>query len=502
MEGFSMKKCLFVLMISLIALTIAFSSDVLKFAIETEPVGLDPNQVTAFASHRILENVYDGLLMYDESMQLVPNLAEDYEVKDAYTVIFKLRESVYFHDGTKMTAEDVLYSFDRIRDPDYGSPAASYYADVESIKALDEHTIEFKLKTPSVNALLDNFAGVNSSIVSKAFVESGANMQLVTNGTGPFKLATYAEGNYISLQKNDRYYISGIPKVEELRFVIIPEEVARVAALRNGDVHITQVNEPLSLKQLTSKDFQIFRQPVLSYYLLGINDAVEPLNNPTVRRALSYAVNREQIIQMVAFGEGSVTGIMNPTVEAWAIKPSEFSEYTYNPQKAKELLKEAGYPNGFEFSITVAARYNFDKIAQAIQAQLAAVGITAKLDMVEWGIFIKKWQEVDFDSFVSLNSGSVNPDKQLYRTFHSTGSTNKFHYSNQRVDELLEEGRTTTDYDLRKGIYDEIQEILVEDSPILFLYSPNNLYATRESVKGFETMSNESLINLRFVSVE
>lgn len=497
-----MKKLFLSVFITLIVFSVVFSNGVLKFAIETEPVGLDPNQVTAFASHRVLENVYDGLLRYDETMQLVPNLAKSFEVKDAYTVVFELREDVYFHNGTKMTVEDVLYTFERISDPDYGSPAASYYADVDSIKALDDKTVEFKLKTPSVNALLDNFAGVNSSIVSKEFVESGANMQLVTNGTGPFKLADYSEGNYILLLKNDQYYIDGIPKIEELRFVIIPEEVARVAALRNGDVNISQINEPLSLNQLSSNQFNIFRQPVLSYYLLGINTNVEPLNKPKVRRALSYAVNRDQIIQMIAFGEGSVTGIMNPTVEAWAIKPSEFPEYTYNPQKAKELLKEAGYPNGFEFSITVAARYNFDKIAQAMQAQLAAVGITAKLDMVEWGIFIKKWKEIDFDSFISLNSGSVNPDKQLYRTFHSTGSTNKFNYSNEEVDELLEKGRTTTDYEERKEVYDEIQEILVDESPILFLYSPNNLYASQSSVKGFKTMSNESLINLRFVSME
>src|SRR6056297_845353 len=140
MEGFIMKKVVLALLISLLVFSVVLSNDVLKFAIETEPVGLDPNQVTAFASHRILENVYDGLLSYDESMQLVPNLAESYEVKDAYTVVFKLRDNIYFHDGTKMSAEDVLYTFDRIRDPDYGSPAASYYADVESIRVLDDKT--------------------------------------------------------------------------------------------------------------------------------------------------------------------------------------------------------------------------------------------------------------------------------------------------------------------------------------------------------------------------
>src|SRR6056297_3208948 len=137
-----MKKAKLFLLVILLSLfsVIILADGNLRFAIETEPVGLDPNQVTAFASHRILENVYDGLLRYDETMQLVPNLAKTFKVEDAYTVVFKLRDTVYFHDGTQMTAEDVLYTFDRIRDPDYGSPAASYYADVESIKALDDKT--------------------------------------------------------------------------------------------------------------------------------------------------------------------------------------------------------------------------------------------------------------------------------------------------------------------------------------------------------------------------
>ncbi|HOO32219.1 MAG TPA: ABC transporter substrate-binding protein [Thermotogota bacterium] len=494
-----MKKSLFFGLVLVLLVSFTFSNGILKFAIETEPVGLDPHQVTAFASHRILENVYDGLLRYDENMQLIANLAESYEVKDAYTVVFTLRNDVYFHDGTKMTADDVIFSFERITDPDFGSPAASYYADVESIKVVGEKNIEFKLKTPSVNALLPNFAGVNSAIVSKAFVESGKNMQLETNGTGPFAIADYEAGNYISLVKNDKYYMAGLPKLDELRFIIIPKEVSRVSALKNGDVDISKLNEPLSLNMLTN-GFSIYRQPVLSYYLLGINNDVAPLNDPKVRRALSYAVNREMIIKMVGFGEGTITGIMNPTVKAWAVPVDE--EFSYNPAKAKQLLAEAGYPNGFEFSITVSAKYNFDKIAQALQAQFASVGVKANLDMVEWGIFIKKWKEKDFDSFVSLNSGSVSPDKQLFRTFETNGSTNKFNYSNTKVDELLVEGRTTTEYEARHEIYNELQEILIQDSPILFLYSPNNLYASQKDVQGFQPMSNESLISLRFVSVE
>ncbi|TYC04037.1 MAG: ABC transporter substrate-binding protein [Kosmotoga sp.] len=489
------------LVILFVLLTVFSFSSTLKFAIETEPVGLDPNLVTAFASHRILENVYSGLLQYDTNMKLVPDLAKSFETPDAYTVIFTLRDNVYFHNGEKMTVEDVLYTFDRIRDPDFGSPAASYYENVESIKAIGDNKIEFKLTKPMVNALLHNFAGVNSSIVSEDFVESGANMQTETNGTGPFAITEYVSGDHITLSKHEDYFVEGIPYLDEIEFVIIPEEVSRVSALRNGDVDLAKINEPLSLDLLSTDKFKIYRQPVLSYYLLGINNNAGPLSDPRVRRALSYAIDREQIIKAVSFGEGTVTGVMNPTVKAWAIPPSEFPEYEYDPHKATELLKEAGYPDGFEFSITTASRYNFDKIAQVIQAQLSIIGVKVKIDLVEWGIFIDKWINIDFESFISLNSGSVSPDKQLYRTFHTTGSTNKFNFSNERVDELLEAGRTTTDYDTRREIYNELQRLLVEKSPIIFLYSPNILFASSDAVIGFETMSNESIISLRTTKI-
>ncbi|MEA2067503.1 MAG: ABC transporter substrate-binding protein, partial [Thermotogota bacterium] len=390
----------------------------------------------------------------------------------------------------------------RIRDPDFGSPAASYYENVTSIKAIGDNKIEFKLSTPMVNALLHNFAGVNSSIVSKEFVEGGTNMQVETNGTGPFEITAYVSGDHITLTENEKYFIEGLPYLDEIVYVIIPEEVSRVSALRNGDVDLAKINEPLSLDMLPKDRFKIYRQPVLSYYLLGINNNAGPLSDPRVRRALSYAIDREQIIKAVSFGEGSVTGVMNPTVKAWAISPSEFPEYEYDPHKATELLKEAGYPDGFEFSITTASRYNFDKIAQVIQAQLSIIGVKAKIDLVEWGIFIDKWINIDFDSFISLNAGSVSPDKQLYRTFHTTGSTNKFNFSNERVDELLKEGRTTTEYEQRKEIYNEVQRLLVEKSPILFLYSPNILFASSNAVTGFETMSNESLLSLRTTDIE
>jgi peptide/nickel transport system substrate-binding protein len=195
-----------------------------------------------------------------------------------------------------------------------------------------------------------------------------------------------------------------------------------------------------------------------------------------------------------------VTGPLNPELDFWAIQPDQFDEYTYNPEKARRLLTDAGYPNGFEFEIVAAQRYNFDKVAQVIQAQLAEVGVTAKINIVEWGIFISKWRESDFDSFISMNSGSIDPDIQFNRTFRTGGSTNVFLYSNTEVDELLDSGRSESDLNSRRLIYEELQKKLVEDSPMIFLYSANTIFASNDSVEGFRSLANESLIFLRETS--
>ncbi len=499
-----MKK--FFLVLSILTLVIfGFSQQsggVLQIGIETEPVGFDPNLVTAFASFRILENVYDGLLKYDENMNLIPNIAEKYEIPDPNTIIFTIRDDVYFHSGERLTVEDVLYTFERIMDKEVGSPAAAYYSEVENIEVLDSKRIQFKLKVPMANTLLINFASTNSAIVSKEFVEAGNNLQLKTNGTGPFFVSEYVPGDHITLEKNPNYFISDQPYLDKIVFRIIPEEISRVTALRNGDVDLIEIKEPLTLRSLQSNSYKIYRQPVLSYYLLGFNTTREPLNNPRVRSALSLAIDREEIINMVAFGEGTVVGPMNPTVKPWAISPENFEEYEYNPEKAKSILAEVGYPNGFEFSIVVASRYSFDKIAQVIQSQLSKIGVKVNIELVEWGIFISKWRESDFDSFVSLNSGSIDPDVQFFRTFHSNGSTNVFLYDNNIVDKLLEEGRKEPNVVERIKIYNQLQNILVKEAPILFLYSPNVLYASQSYVEGFKPLANESLIFLRETWIE
>ena len=494
-------KLVVILSITLISV-LALAGGTLKLALETEPVGLDPSVVTAFASHRILELVYSSLLTYDREMNLVPDLAESYEIPDPQTLIFKIRKNVKFHDGTPLTVEDVLFTFKRITDPKTGSPILSYFKDLEKVEDMGENKVLFKFKKPVVMSILPVFASANTAILSKKFVESGENLMLKTNGTGPFILKEYVAGDHITLVKNANYYIPGLPKLDEVRIIFMPEEISRVTALKTGQVDLALINETLSLRSLPETRFTVFRKPVLSYYLLGLNTKRKPLDDPRVRLAISYAVDREKLVKLVAMGEGQVTGPLSPLLKKWAVPLSELPGYKRDVEKAKELLRKAGYPNGVSFKVMTSRKYNFDRIAQVLKDQLKDAGIDLQIELVEWGIFIKRWKERDFDSFVSLNSGSIEPDIQLYRTFHTGGSTNVFGYSNPLVDKLLDEGKKETNFEKRREIYAKIQKILAEESPVIFLYSPNKIYVGQKYVKGFEVLSNEKISFLKETYIE
>ena len=494
-------KSLLVLLIFSFAL-IVFAGGTLKLALETEPVGLDPTVVTAFASHRILELVYSSLLTYDRDMNLIPDLAESYEVPDPYTLIFKIRKNVRFHDGTPLTIDDVLFTFERIRNPKTGSPILSYFKDLDRIEKEGDDKVIFKFSKPVVMSILPVFASANTAILSKKFVESGANLMLKANGTGPFVLKEYVAGDHITLVKNKYYYIPGLPKLDEIKIIFMPEEISRVTALKTGQVDLALINETLSLRSLPETRFTVFRKPVLSYYLLGLNTKRKPLDNPKVRLAISHAVDREKIVKLVAMGEGQVTGPLSPLLKKWAVPLNELPGYKRDVEKARKLLKEAGYPDGISFKVMTSRKYNFDRIAQVLKDQLKDAGIDLQIEIVEWGIFIKRWKERDFDSFVSLNSGSIEPDIQLYRTFHTGGSTNVFGYSNPLVDKLLDEGKKETNFEKRREIYAKIQKILAEESPVIFLYSPNKIYVGQKYVKGFEVLSNEKIIFLKETYLE
>lgn len=460
---------------------------------------LDPHLATSFSSFRVIEVMYEGLLRYDENGAIEPALAKDWDIsEDGKTYTFHLREGVKFHDGTEVTAEDVKASFNRILDPEVGSPQASRLQKIESMDVQDEYTISIALSTKFA-PFLNNVAGPGRAIIPKSIVEEGQSLKKKVAGTGPFYLEDWVPGEQILLKKNESYWMEGLPYLNGVSYKIIPEPATRRAALQSGDIHVIPSATSTSVQVLkNTKKLEILSTQELAYSLIGFNTNKEPLNDPKVRKAVSYALDRNEIIQAVYNGLATVGTPLPPALEEWYLPEEELVGYGHDIERAKELLSEAGYSDGVSFSITVSPTLDTAlQIAQVVQQQVKPAGISIELNTVEWGTFLDAWRNSNFDAFASLNGGSFDPDGYYYRTFHSGGSTNVFNYSNSEVDELLEKGRVTTDLAERQKIYDQVQRQLTEQMPILFVAYADLHTVVRDNVNGFSQLPDRSMALLR-----
>lgn len=460
----------------------------LVVAAEQEPVGYDPHKVPAASSVRVYALLYDSLTKLDENMNIVPNLAEKWEIApDGKTITMFLHKGVKFHNGKDMTADDVKFSFERIMNPDTGAIAKSYFASVEAIEVKDPTTVVFKLKTADA-AFIANTASAYASIVPSG----STDLTKAAIGTGPFKLEKSEPGQYVLLKKNPDYFNKDLPKVETIKFQIMKDEAERLAAIRSGKIDISTISAD-SAKLLEGKPgVQVKNYQSLEYSYLGINVNKKPFDNPKVREAISYAVDRNQIVQTVWKGEAALTGPIAPAITNWALDTASYPTYKTDVEKAKQLLAEAGFPNGFETQIETAATYpDMVETAQVIQQQLKAIGINAKINQLEWGNYIEVWKSKDMNLMVGRNTSGVDADRSMRFFFASTGSANVWNYSNPAYDELVEKALGTVDQAERKKLYEQAQTMLVADAPNLFLASPKNYYAVRDNIDFTPTAAGE-----------
>jgi peptide/nickel transport system substrate-binding protein len=463
-----------------------------------EAVGLDPALNTAVSSWQIMAPVYQQLVTFDENGQAQPELAESWENPDDTTFIFHLREGVTFHSGHPLTAADVKFTFDRLIDPATKSVWVSQFEPVASIEATDDRTVTFKLKQP-YGPFLATLSGDYSAIVPQDAGDLTATMV----GTGPFALAEWTRDVQTVLKANPTYWEAGLPLVGDLTYKILPDEAARLAAIRTGEIGLTSLASPAAVSLASRQDgVQVVTQETTDYYLLGINCAKAPLDNPKVRQALSLAVDRNAILQAVFFGEGKVTGPVVPTLGDWATPVEQLPLYSRDLDQAKALLAEAGLADGFDLPILASPYYpEFVNIALVIQSQLKEAGINVTLDQVEWGTFIDRWINRDFSTFVSYNSSGNDPDRALYPAFHTGGSVNAFQFTDPEVDRLLDEGRATVDPAARRPIYQQVEALLAQAAPALFLFTRTGYFALRDNVQGFQPTPIDTWDTLKRTSV-
>lgn len=467
---------------------------------------LDPALTTDEASRPVQSLLFNGLVKYNEKMEIIPDLAETFNIGDnGLTYIFNLRKNVKFHNGDPLLASDVKFSIDRMSDPELKSRWASFFKDVVEVKAVDETTVQVTLAKP--NAAFLNAVASYMYVVQESFVKANASLQRVENGTGPYKLKEWTPNSNFVVTRFADYFDADKTYIETITFRVIPEEASRLAALRTGEVHFLEFLEPQfgpQLEQMKSAgtiDFaKVFSN---TYHMFGLNTKRPPFDNEKVRQAIQYAVDRETLLKSAALGQGAVTGILSPALGNWVLPVDQYPEYKRDIAKAKQLLKEAGYENGFEFKIMAPSNYPVDlNTAIALVEQLKEVGLKATVERTEWGSYVDRWVKRDFDTFVGHNTSGTDPDLAMFAALTTGGSTNAFQYSDAEIDQLLSQGRLSADRAERKRIYDSVQRKLVEKGPMVYTFATHRYYAFSPKLQGFKAQVVSPFRNLAFAWVK
>lgn len=472
-----------------VALTIAFgvqAKGTLRVTMNASLNQLYPAKATIGEEYLYNVLVYNGLVRIDEDLNFEGDLAERWESSDDLkTWTFYLRKGVKFHHGKELDSQDVVTTFKMIADPKTASRASSHMDLVESFEAVDKYTVRFKLKIP--------YAGFAELMIERQLkiIPSDRLDKLSTepSGTGPFKFKSYTPGDKLELVKHTEYFEAGLPKLDGVVLRIMPESAARVAALESGSVDLVW-NLPLeSIDKLKANEaVTVDEVPTSTWDGIVMGNTIKPFNDVRVRRAVLLALDKAQLAQFAVFGHGA------PTHSPISPKHPFFNkEIGFKPDlaQAKKLLAEAGYPNGFPISLHVpVGRPTRERMAVAVQQMLKPVGIQVEVVRLPYNRF---QTEVSGKSPFYMDGYFTRPtlDTSTYPWYHSKGSwnTRMWHFSSQRIDDLLDQARGTKDPGKLAEIYKTFQQYAVEDVPGVIAYVMNFANAYRANVKGFRTHS-------------
>ena len=441
-------------------------------AVDADVDTLHPTDFSTTVELGVLNQIYDTLLYYspDGTKDPEPRIAESYEISDdGLDYTFHLRDDVTFHDGTPVTADDVVFSIELYKASEYQGSQISM---LSSVEATDEHTVVCHLDAPYSPFL----QGICSPMIaSKAYYESSED-DFVNNpiGTGPYKFVSRAKGSNIKLEANEDYY-RGAPEIKEVTFEVIPDSSTKAIALQTGEVNFAEIDSATKPQLEANPAITIAEVPTSAFSYIAMNTEKEPFNDVKVRQAINYAIDRDNLVAVCYDGEAEVNSNICAK-ERFGYSDDQF-QYTYDPEKAKELLEEAGIETPYDLGeILVAEKYS--NLATVIQNDLKAVGLDVTISVKEFNSYISDLQNGSY-GITALNMTLEGDTQTLEMAFTSDyiGIANNARYSDEEMDKLFEQARTETDNDKRAEIFNEIFTKAQDEAIYAVMCNPMTLYA-------------------------
>lgn len=467
-----------VLLAAALAAAPAFAQGELRVAIPWTPENLDPTMNLSSIRAQVGVSLFDSLLGRDADGKIVGELAESWRLLDERTWQLKIRRGVVFHNGEPFNAEAVRFTFQRVLNPEQKSPNRATVSEVERVDVVDDLTVNLVLRSPYAPFLARL---IDFPMVPPKYTAEKGNQGLALRpvGTGPFRFVELVKDDHMVVEAFDKHW-RGQPRIRKIVYKPIPEPFTRAAALRNGEVDLITTVPPNIARELDKvAGVRVHRVPSTWQIYLGLNAFKKPLSDVRVRQALNYATDVDAIIKNVMDGNGRrLEGPFTPNV--FGFDPS-VKGYASDPARARRLLAEAGYPDGLEVTLDApAGRYQGDKeIAEALGGQWQKAGFRPTVQVAEWGAYFKKYLGKQMqDAYLLGLGGPMQDADELYNLVSSKGRG--LYYKNERVDELFDQGRATSDPARRRKIYADLARVMVEDATWVFLMQQVDIYATRD----------------------
>ncbi|MFZ4285058.1 glutathione ABC transporter substrate-binding protein GsiB [Variovorax sp. HJSM1_2] len=481
----------------------AFAAKDVVVAVQSNFTSMDPYDANDTLSQAVAKSFYQGLMGFDKNMKMVPVLAESFSAaKDGLSYTFKLKKGIKFQDGTDFNADAVKANFDRVTNPDNKLKRYTLYKNIAKTEVLDANTVKFTLAEP-FSAFVNTLAHPSAVIISPAALQKfGKDIARNPVGTGPFKFVEWKQTDYMKVEKFAGYWRKGYPKVDTITWRPVVDNNTRSAIMQTGEANFTY---PLPYEQAealkTKPNLEVTAAPSIVHRYISLNVQQKPFDNPKVREALNYAINKEALVKVV-FGGYAIPaeGVLPKAVE-YATK---LGPWPYNPVKARELLKEAGYPNGFETTLWSAYNYTTaQKLIQFVQQQLSVVGVKASVLALEAGQRVERvesWQDpatapvrmyyVGWSSSTGEADWAMRP--LLGGESHPPKSFNTAYYKNAEVDADIKNALNTVDVAQKTKLYADAQQRIWKDAPWIFLATEQLLSARSKNLTGFYMMPDAS----------